>query len=182
MLLIQNARDARDQIFHLIADLKWVIAISALMSVLLWLPDQVRELYRVSVLDASVTVEAKFLIPLALIAIVIWLGALQVTEDSLSAIATLQPATRWLARALPPLLGVAPVVFCAIALVLSVPAVDSTAEVGNPLRKFYQELARSVGTRLIVHALLFFVVSAISLYFALKSHHRLIPLTAHINV
>jgi len=47
------AMTSREQIFAIFRDLKWIIAVSLVISVALYLPDQVRELYRISAADTG---------------------------------------------------------------------------------------------------------------------------------
>ena len=43
----------REQLFMLLRNLRWLIAISVVISALLFLPDQIRELYRIAAADAG---------------------------------------------------------------------------------------------------------------------------------
>lgn len=43
----------REQLFTLLRNLRWIIVLSVLLSVLLYLPDQIRELYRIAADDAG---------------------------------------------------------------------------------------------------------------------------------
>src|SRR5262245_59221671 len=51
---------SREQIFAVFRNLKWIIAVSLVLSVALYLPDQVRELYRISAADVGWTMVKQF--------------------------------------------------------------------------------------------------------------------------
>ena len=70
----------REQLFTLLRDLRWIIILSLFLSVVLFLPDQIYELYRIAADDPGWPVFKEFL-AIALIAIAIWLGAFQLATE-----------------------------------------------------------------------------------------------------
>jgi predicted chitinase len=98
----------REQLFTLLRNLRWLIAISVVISLLLILPDQIRELYRIAAADAG-WIAAKELIAILLISVTIWLGAFQLTTETLIRIATPTRRAAFYLRALPVLAGLLPV-------------------------------------------------------------------------
>lgn len=101
----------RQQLFTLLRNLRWIIAIAAVICVLLYLPDQIRELYRIAAADAG-WITVKEFIAIILIAVVIWLGAFQLTTESVKRIAAADPIHGRMtiyARIIPILLGLSPI-------------------------------------------------------------------------
>ncbi|WP_249779091.1 hypothetical protein [Bradyrhizobium sediminis] len=98
----------REQLFMLLRNLRWLIAISVVISVLLFLPDQIRELYRIAAADAG-WIAVKEFIAILLISITIWLGALQLTTETLVRIPAPTGRTAFYFRAVPVVVGVLPV-------------------------------------------------------------------------
>ena len=54
---------AREQIYVLLKDAKWIIAVSLLLAVVLGVPDQIKELYRIEYSD-SITAQGFVAFPL----------------------------------------------------------------------------------------------------------------------
>jgi predicted chitinase len=98
----------REQLFMLLRNLRWLIAISVVISVLLFLPDQIRELYRIAAADAG-WIAAKEFIAILLISITIWLGALQLTTETLVRIPAPTGRAAFYFGAIPVVVGVLPV-------------------------------------------------------------------------
>ena len=99
----------REQLFTLLRDLRWIIVLSLFLSVVLYLPDQIHELYRIAADDPGWVVFKEFL-AIGLIATAIWLGAFQLSTESR---AHMPAATGRLAlyiKLLPVVLGALPIV------------------------------------------------------------------------
>jgi len=64
-------------------DLKWIIAVCLVVCAIIYYPDQVRELYRVAATEGGRVAAAQF-IALLLVALFIWIGAQQVTTQTLN--------------------------------------------------------------------------------------------------
>jgi len=123
---IQNWILERAEIFHVLRDAKWVIGISAIVSIALFLPDQTRELYRIfiaditfvspSIHDALVIVlrTARFILPIITIGVVLWFGTYQVTTESFNRIESPSILVKDFVRGLPAICGAAPLVACAL--------------------------------------------------------------------
>jgi predicted chitinase len=157
---------ARDQIYPLLRDTKWMIAIALLLSGILFLPDQIRELYRVFSADITFlsftlpdTMWAaigliKFFVPLVAIALLVWFGLYQVTTESARRIGSLTPETNNVARLLPPLFGALPLLASAAGQFLAFPrfsiAGGSSELPAGPWDKFGQQLTDTVGLGLLV--------------------------------
>src|SRR5262245_51188276 len=110
----------RDQLFTLLRDLRWIIVLSLFLSVLLFLPDQILELYRIAADDAYWVVFKEFF-AIGLIAIAIWLGAFQLATESR---ARMPAATGRLAlyiKLLPIVLGALPIAAAIVGQFRSLP-------------------------------------------------------------
>jgi predicted chitinase len=110
---------SREQIFAVFRDLKWIIAVSLVISVALYLPDQVRELYRISAADAGWTTVRQF-VAVTVIALLIWGGALQIATET-SQRMTLGTQANLVLRLVPVLAGTAPLLAAAFAQLVSRP-------------------------------------------------------------
>jgi hypothetical protein len=122
-----DAMTVREQLFTLLRNLRWIIVLSVLISILLYLPDQIRELYRIAADDAGWATVKEF-IAFSLIAMTIWLGAFQLTTAS---IPQMPHATGRLAvyiRLAPVVLGSLPIVAAMAGQLASRPE-DKTSEV-----------------------------------------------------
>ena len=113
------AMTSREQIFAIFRDLKWIIAVSLVISVALYLPDQVRELYRISAADTGWMTVRQF-VAVTIIALLIWGGALQIATDTSQRV-TLDPQPNFVLRLVPVLAGTAPLLAAAFAQLLSRP-------------------------------------------------------------
>ncbi|MDA9503934.1 hypothetical protein XI09_03830 [Bradyrhizobium sp. CCBAU 11386] len=68
----------REQLFTLLRNLRWITVLSIAISLLLYLPDQIQELYRIAADDIGWVTVSEF-VALGVIAITIWVGAFQLT-------------------------------------------------------------------------------------------------------
>jgi predicted chitinase len=131
---------SREQIFAIFRDLKWIIAVSLVISVALYLPDQVRELYRISAADAGWMTVRQF-VAVTVIALLIWGGALQIATET-SRRMTLGTLPSFVLRLVPVLAGTAPLLAAAFAQIFSRPdtraltreEIAAMREVGSILR------------------------------------------------
>jgi predicted chitinase len=110
----------RAQFYEIIRDLKWIIIISILICVLLYVPDQVSELYRISATEDGSVAAAQF-ISLIAIAAIIWFGAFQVTTETMALRGPFTGMFTHILRVLPPALGTLPLLAAAIAQLSSRP-------------------------------------------------------------
>jgi hypothetical protein len=99
----------REQLFTLLRDLRWIIVLSVFLSIVLLLPDQIHELYRIAADDAGWVVFKEFL-AIALIAITIWLGAFQLATESRARMPTAIGRLALYIKLLPVALGALPIV------------------------------------------------------------------------
>ena len=148
----------REQFFQLVRDTKWFILISMMLSVLLYVPDQISELYRftyasvcwnwhykwffsefspclnVGFLIASVARMIWFYLAIALIGILVWFGTHQVAAESCGRLQSRSGSVdRWIKR-LPIILGVLPLLACAAGQYFAIPdalEVDPAAAAAN---------------------------------------------------
>lgn len=93
----RNLKDAHGDIFTIFRDLKWLIAISFIACLALYLPDQVRELYRVSAANGGSTA-LKQLAAIFAIGLSIWFGAFQIATETSNRIDATKPWTVWFLR------------------------------------------------------------------------------------
>ncbi|MBI4275073.1 MAG: hypothetical protein HY659_10285 [Rhizobiales bacterium] len=130
-----------EQVYRLIRNTKWFVALSLVITLALYIPGQLRELYRkiVATITQSfgpidpfsvepiasawpgVFEAIRFFLPLVAIAVFISVGTRQVTTESLSLIPRPTRAVREVARVLPSLLGFLPLLFCGIAQLVAAP-------------------------------------------------------------
>jgi hypothetical protein len=118
-------------------NLKWIIISSALISVLLFLPDQVRELYRVAADENGLGPLAIEYASILVIGIVVWFGTVSVIEATLI---SEKHEFGWLAnytvRFLPASLAALPILAAGLAQFLSRPELKNPVplHVGSVIR------------------------------------------------
>lgn len=141
------ARDnpGREHLFQLLRDIKWFILISILLSVLLYAPDQISELYRytyasvcwnwhpkwffselepcsdVGLVVASFLRLAWFYLTIFLIGALIWFGANQVAAESVFRMPKHSASINTWSLRLPAILGALPLIACAFGQLSSIP-------------------------------------------------------------
>jgi predicted chitinase len=120
----------RDQFFALARNLRWIIVLSLALSALLVVPDQILELYRIAAGDIGRAAVKEFL-GFSAIALMIWLGAFQLTTASLPANATNHFGLYKLA---PIVLGALPLLAATIGQVVALPKEVGTDDVGSIFR------------------------------------------------
>jgi predicted chitinase len=173
---------ARVQLFTLFRDTKWIAAVSIALSVLLYFPAQISELYRSTLADRNFGDLVEFYAPLFALGAFVWLGANQIALESTSR----QPAPHppwlgWMTRVWPILLGIMPIAASALSQYLSIPAnaEQATADLdrvnllpGSAFFQFDEKLAKTVGEGLFRSALATiaaaFVLGAILFWFSGK--------------
>jgi predicted chitinase len=99
----------REQLFTLLRDLRWIIVLSLLLSAVLFLPDQIHELYRIAADDPGWLVFKQFL-AIGLVAIAIWLGAFQLSTASRARMPAATGRLVLYIKLLPVVLGALPIV------------------------------------------------------------------------
>ncbi|WP_225189333.1 hypothetical protein, partial [Bradyrhizobium sp. IC3195] len=72
----------REQLFTLLRNLRWIAVFSVLISILLYLPDQIQELYRIAADDIG-WVTLKEFVAVGVIALTIWAAAFQLSAATL---------------------------------------------------------------------------------------------------
>src|ERR1043165_9429187 len=107
--------------FNLVARLmKWIILVDVVLCILLYLPDQVREFYRITVTTSS-SGGVVLLAWMVVIGPAIWIAARQIAVEAENQLAR-QGVTRDL-KWLPVLLGVAPIFTAGAAKLQSIPQI-----------------------------------------------------------
>ena len=137
-----NAVTVREQLFTLLRNLRWIFVLSVLISVLLYLPGQIQELYRIAADDIGWVTVREF-IALLVIALTLWVGAFQLTTASRP---QMPHATGRLAvyiKLAPVVLGALPIAAALVAQFVSRPAdkMGEIEEVGSIFRIQDQALA-----------------------------------------
>jgi hypothetical protein len=117
--------NSREQIFAIARDLKWIAAISVFITALLYFPDQVNELYRLSAAQGN-WVLAIELISLACISVALWFGVLLIAAESAEVVGRdkLLPRPARFLRYVPVALSVLPLVGAIAAQLTSMPSTD----------------------------------------------------------
>jgi hypothetical protein len=125
----------REQLFTLLRNLRWIIVLSVLISILLFLPDQIRELYRIAADDIGWATVKEF-IAFSLIAMMIWLGAFQLTTASIPQMPHATGRLAFYIRLAPVVLGALPIVAAMAGQLVSRPAdkMSAVEEVGSIFR------------------------------------------------
>lgn len=175
---------SRDQIYTLLRDNKWMIALSLFLAGVFYIPGQIHELYRTIIGDirlvlrdghaiSSVLDGLSAALPLLAISFFVTLGTYQVTAESLSRIRRPTQITRLFARWLSPILGAIPLFACAMAQFVAAPSRLSDEElsaipVGSRLEKLDAELAQEVGTGLLVSGGVLLFLVFVFVFAALK--------------
>ena len=128
--------------FNLVARLmKWIILVDVVLCVLLYLPDQIREFYRITV-TTSLSGGAVLLAWIVVVGTAIWIAAVQISIEAEKQLADtgVSHDLRWL----PVLLGVAPIFTAALAQLQSIPEMPTASgtmmEVGSIVRIQASEL------------------------------------------
>lgn len=137
----QSLKDAHEDMFTIFRDLKWLIAISAIACVVLYLPNQVRELYRISAANGGVTA-LKQLVAVFAIGLCIWFGAFQIATETSKRVDCTNPWTAWFLRILPIALGALPMLAAVVGQLQSRPTLkgldaenlEALRQVGNIFR------------------------------------------------
>ncbi|MBI3699104.1 MAG: hypothetical protein HY242_01485 [Afipia sp.] len=114
----------RAQFFLFLRNCRWVIAVAAFVSLLLAGPDQVHELYRIAAADYGWQMAEEFL-SVVLIALILWLGTLQLstlTKSILLKNNSLTPRSEFLFRLTPAVIGVLPIIAAIVGNILSRPS------------------------------------------------------------
>ena len=146
---------ARLQIFRVLRDTKWMIAVSILVSLVLYAPDQLREIYRIVYADLSFVGLVRAFLPVLLIAVMCWLAAHQVAQASAERMPP-GSAGQVTAQLLPPLLGALPLLACAAGQYDSRPnrfgEADVLNVVGSTWESYDVDLASTVGNGLDIGA------------------------------
>lgn len=126
---------ARVQIFFLLRNAKWIIVFSLLLAVILFIPDQTKELYRIAYSDsiAAATfgkklqvlfldIILKLHVSVILIGTIVWYGARQIASETQADIKEPKPGFFTFARLLPPALGAIPLLAFCLGLYAAIPS------------------------------------------------------------
>jgi predicted chitinase len=162
--------------------MKWILLVDAVLCVLLYLPDQIREFYRITLTSSNIG----FLVLLAwmvVIATAIWIAATQISleaERQLAAVCDEPHDLRWLAV----LLGIAPIFAAALAQLGSIPEMPTASatmmEVGSIVRIQANELG-SDANRLEAMAAVLAVAAIVFGIVAYRINLRCKPTTKWLN-
>jgi predicted chitinase len=141
--------------------LKWIIAVDLVLCILLFLPDQTREFYRLTVVS-SLTDIAFLVLWVALTGAVIWFAARQIAIEADSQIQSPAKTTIFAINAVPILLGMLPIVAAALAQLASIPeppkaSSENMLEVGSIIRIQALELETNKFALRVMAAVLAFV-------------------------
>ncbi|HUI11946.1 MAG TPA: hypothetical protein VL048_00595 [Xanthobacteraceae bacterium] len=177
------------QVNTIFANLKWIILTAVLICVLLFVPDQVRELYRVTAAEDGFDIARSLsffavteFLSLLIIALTLWFGAILIAAETAAYLPI--PASRSaheLLRTLPSIVGAAPLLAAAAAQFLSRPEkVDFPMRVGSIIR-IEDLLLQSVTNRLTVYGLLLCVGALIFTVVTWKIYPKIISIAPSIN-
>jgi predicted chitinase len=117
--------------------MKWIILVDIVLCILLYLPDQVREFYRITVVS-SLSGGAMLVVWIVIVGATIWLAANQIVLEAESQLSSPSGRTVTVLRLLPIVMGVLPILVAALAQLESIPAVPVASggmlEVGSIVR------------------------------------------------
>ncbi|MDA9463055.1 hypothetical protein [Bradyrhizobium sp. CCBAU 53415] len=174
----------REQLFTLLRNLRWISVFSVVISFLLYMPDQIQELYRIAADDIG-WVTLKEFVALGVIALTIWAAAFQLTAATLPHI---PPATGGLAfciKAAPIVLGALPIIAATAGQLASRPAekIGEVEEVGSIFRIQDQALAFERNMLLILAlAMLILLASFVVFAWRMESKDRAAALANRTNI
>jgi predicted chitinase len=176
---------ARRQVFGVLSDAKWMILVSILLSLVLYAPDQIREVYRITYADIGLTGVIRALLPILMIGAICWIAAHQVATASAGRMNRTRSG-QITARLLPPLLGALPLLACAFGQYDSVPHRFAEADaainvVGSPFENYDVALARSVGRLLENGATTLAIVALVLASIFWRAGRRLEAWSRHVN-
>jgi predicted chitinase len=155
-----------EDIFTVFRDLKWLVVISVVISLMLYLPDQVRELYRISAADGGLTA-LKQLAAIFTIGLCIWFGAFQITTETLTKVDCSKPWTMWFIRTAPMFLGMLPMLAATAAQLLSRPALKGLDREDLTLLRQVGNIFRIQENTLYDHALILIILAAFTALIAI---------------
>ena len=143
-------KEARTQAYVVIREAVWIVVLAVAISGILYLPDQIREIYRITITERGNLGFAVLAAPVVAISLSVWLAAKLVTTDSRSAIAAPLASTGWIADALPALLAALPLLAYALELfhalpVVGGPAGEGEAIVGKAFESYSEQLTAEFG-------------------------------------
>ncbi|MET4331702.1 putative chitinase [Bradyrhizobium sp. i1.15.2] len=173
----------REQLFALLRNLRWMIVLSVAISILLYLPDQIQELYRIAADDIGWVTVREFS-ALGVIAVTIWAGAFQLTTASLPEIAHARGRLAFYIRLAPVSLGALPIIAATAGQFASRPArkIGEVEEVGSIFRIQDQALALERNILLILAiAMLIMLVCFVIFTWRMGSRDRSIVLASRAN-
>ncbi|WP_271612548.1 hypothetical protein [Bradyrhizobium sp. CCBAU 21362] len=173
----------REQLFTLLRNLRWIVVLSVAISVLLYLPDQIQELYRIAADDLG-WVTFKEFAALGVIAIAIWASAFQLTTASLPQIPKASGRLAFYIRLAPVLLGALPMIAATAGQFASRPArkIGEVEEVGSIFRIQDQALAFERNMLFILAiAMLIMLVCFVAFTWRIGSRDRSIDLASRAN-
>ena len=167
---------AKDQIFAIFRNTKWLAAVSIFFVVLLYWPAQVRELYRVILADRNALDFVQFYLPLLGIAFSIWFGTNQIAiESTVRFDVAPTRASEIFARWWPISLGALPLIASAGGQFISIPIRFDEANTrlqelynspGSAFENFDAELAKTVGEGLRVSTFFTLILAVAFLFVA----------------
>ncbi|WP_342734436.1 hypothetical protein [Bradyrhizobium sp. B117] len=174
----------REQIFTLLRNLRWIAVLSVVISILLYLPDQIQELYRIAADDIG-WVTLKEFVAVGLIALTIWAAAFQLSAATLPHIPPVKGRMAFCSKAAPVVLGALPILAATAGQLASRPAekIGEVEEVGSIFRIQDQWLAFERNMLLIL-ALAMLILLALFVVFAwqMGSKHRSAALANRANI
>lgn len=173
----------REQLFTLLRNLRWIVVLSVVISILLYLPDQIQELYRIAADDLG-WVTVRELVAIVVIATTIWAAAFQLTTASLPQIPHATGRLALYIRLAPVVLGSLPIVAATAAQFASRPAekVGEVAEVGSIFRIQDQALAFERNMLLVLaSAMLILLVCFVISAWRMGSRDRSVELASRAN-
>ncbi|WOH80467.1 hypothetical protein RX327_32560 [Bradyrhizobium sp. BEA-2-5] len=173
----------REQLFTLLRNLRWIVVLSVAISILLYLPDQIQELYRIAADDIGWVTVREF-IALGVIAITIWAAAFQLTTATLPHIPRATGRLALYIKLAPVVLGALPIVAAAAGQLASRPAekIGGGDEVGSISRIQDQALAFERNMLLILaFAMLILLVCFVTFAWRMGSRDRSTELASRAN-
>jgi predicted chitinase len=139
---------ARVQLYGIFREALWICLLGVAIAVILYLPDQIREIYRIGIVESGWTAYMLMAVSATVMAVMVWFGAKLVATDSLQRLPNPCSQAVLAADVLPALVGVLPLLALAAGLYFALPIFEDQgrAIVGSVFENYDQRLETELGS------------------------------------